>query len=160
MPLTPQDASLRARAICSLAPVVPVLVIHDAAHARPLAEALVAGGLPALEVTLRTPAALDAIRANPGIDQAGVAALIAYDRATIGGVIDRLEHKGLVERRVSARDRRAREVSLSEAGEEAFAEALPVVRALQEDILPGLSAEERRSFLELAARVAASQAGD
>ncbi|SHE86336.1 2-dehydro-3-deoxyphosphogluconate aldolase / (4S)-4-hydroxy-2-oxoglutarate aldolase [Ruegeria intermedia] len=53
----------RTREICALAPIVPVLVVDDAAHAHPLAEALVAGGLPALEVTLRTPAALDAIRA-------------------------------------------------------------------------------------------------
>lgn len=45
------------------APVVPVVVIEDAADAVPLARALVAGGLPAVEVTLRTPAALDAIRA-------------------------------------------------------------------------------------------------
>ena len=51
-------------AIMRLAPVIPVIVIDDAAHARPLAEALVAGGLPALEVTLRTPAALDAIRGD------------------------------------------------------------------------------------------------
>lgn len=43
------------------APVIPVLVVDDAAHARPLAEALVAGGLPLLEVTLRTPAALEVI---------------------------------------------------------------------------------------------------
>ncbi|MGO4914981.1 bifunctional 4-hydroxy-2-oxoglutarate aldolase/2-dehydro-3-deoxy-phosphogluconate aldolase [Pseudogemmobacter sp. W21_MBD1_M6] len=62
MNVTPQDASKRAFEVCSLAPVVPVLVIDDVAHARPLAEALVAGGLPALEVTLRTPAALDVIR--------------------------------------------------------------------------------------------------
>lgn len=55
--------SQRTREICALAPIVPVLVVEDAAQARPLAEALVAGGLPALEVTLRTPAALDAIRA-------------------------------------------------------------------------------------------------
>ncbi len=60
--MTPQEASERAEAICRLAPVVPVLVIDDLAHARPLAEALVKGGLPALEVTLRTPVALDAIR--------------------------------------------------------------------------------------------------
>ncbi|MFJ2647166.1 bifunctional 4-hydroxy-2-oxoglutarate aldolase/2-dehydro-3-deoxy-phosphogluconate aldolase [Streptomyces sp. NPDC087420] len=46
-----------------LAPVIPVVVLHDAADAVPLARALVAGGLPAIEVTLRTPAALDAIRA-------------------------------------------------------------------------------------------------
>jgi 2-dehydro-3-deoxyphosphogluconate aldolase / (4S)-4-hydroxy-2-oxoglutarate aldolase len=60
--MTPQQASLRAREIAALAPIIPVLVVDDAAHARPLAEALVAGGLPALEVTLRTPAALDVIR--------------------------------------------------------------------------------------------------
>lgn len=63
MTLSPRDASQRTREICALAPIIPVLVIEDAATARPLAEALVAGGLPALEVTLRTPAALDAIRA-------------------------------------------------------------------------------------------------
>jgi 2-dehydro-3-deoxyphosphogluconate aldolase/(4S)-4-hydroxy-2-oxoglutarate aldolase len=45
------------------APVIPVIVIHDLAHAIPLADALVAGGLPVLEVTLRTPAGLAAIEA-------------------------------------------------------------------------------------------------
>ena len=49
--------------VLDLAPVIPVVVIEDAADAVPLARALVAGGLPAIEVTLRTPAALDAIRA-------------------------------------------------------------------------------------------------
>ncbi|MGI3184112.1 bifunctional 4-hydroxy-2-oxoglutarate aldolase/2-dehydro-3-deoxy-phosphogluconate aldolase [Nioella aestuarii] len=60
--MTPQQASIRAREIAALAPIIPVLVVDDAAHAEPLAQALVAGGLPALEVTLRTPAALDVIR--------------------------------------------------------------------------------------------------
>ncbi|NPD21116.1 bifunctional 4-hydroxy-2-oxoglutarate aldolase/2-dehydro-3-deoxy-phosphogluconate aldolase [Alterinioella nitratireducens] len=60
--MTPQTASAEARRIAALAPIIPVLVVEDAAHARKLAEALVAGGLPALEVTLRTPAALDVIR--------------------------------------------------------------------------------------------------
>ena len=61
--MTPSDMSHRAISICKLAPVVPVLVVNDASKAADLATALVAGGLPALEVTLRTPAALDAIRA-------------------------------------------------------------------------------------------------
>jgi 2-dehydro-3-deoxyphosphogluconate aldolase/(4S)-4-hydroxy-2-oxoglutarate aldolase len=52
-----------ARPLLALAPVIPVLTIKDAAVAVPLARALVAGGLPVIEVTLRTPAALDAIRA-------------------------------------------------------------------------------------------------
>lgn len=61
--MTPAQQSAKAAEICRLAPVVPVLVIDELAHAAPLAKALVAGGLPALEVTLRTPVALDAIRA-------------------------------------------------------------------------------------------------
>lgn len=48
--------------IMTLAPVIPVLVIEDIEHALPIAEGLVAGGLPVLEVTLRTPCAIDAIR--------------------------------------------------------------------------------------------------
>ncbi|MHC0053160.1 bifunctional 4-hydroxy-2-oxoglutarate aldolase/2-dehydro-3-deoxy-phosphogluconate aldolase [Actibacterium sp. D379-3] len=60
--MTPAEASLKTEALCCLAPVIPVLVIDDASTARPLAEALIKGGLPVLEVTLRTPAALDAIR--------------------------------------------------------------------------------------------------
>lgn len=67
MSLTPQDASRRTRDLCALAPIVPVLVIADLAHARPMAEALVAGGLPVLEVTLRTPVALDVIRAMASV---------------------------------------------------------------------------------------------
>ncbi|AFC84563.1 bifunctional 4-hydroxy-2-oxoglutarate aldolase/2-dehydro-3-deoxy-phosphogluconate aldolase [Frateuria aurantia] len=46
-----------------LAPVIPVVIIDDARLAVPMARALVAGGIPAIEITLRTPAALDAIRA-------------------------------------------------------------------------------------------------
>ena len=60
--MTPLEASAATAKTCQLAPVVPVLVVDDAASAADLARALVAGGLPALEVTLRTPAALDAIR--------------------------------------------------------------------------------------------------
>ncbi len=60
--MTPEHASTLTARVCALAPVVPVLVIDDASRAEGLARALVAGGLPALEVTLRTPAALDAIR--------------------------------------------------------------------------------------------------
>ncbi len=56
------------------APVIPVLIIDDAAHARPIAEALVRGGLPVLEVTLRTPAALEVISEMSKVDGAIVGA--------------------------------------------------------------------------------------
>ena len=66
--MTPAEQSRLAARICRLAPVVPVIVVDDLAHAKPLAMALVAGGLPALEVTLRTPVALDAIRAMAEVE--------------------------------------------------------------------------------------------
>lgn len=60
--------------IMQTAPVIPVLVIEDAAHAVPIAQALVAGGLPVLEVTLRTAAALDVIKAMKQVPGAIVGA--------------------------------------------------------------------------------------
>lgn len=66
--MTPSEASRLTAEICGLAPVVPVLVIDDPARAADLARALVAGGLPALEVTLRTPGALEAIRAMAAVE--------------------------------------------------------------------------------------------
>jgi len=66
--MTPEEQSERAAEICGLAPVVPVLVVEDADRAANLARALVAGGLPALEVTLRTDAALDVIREMAAVE--------------------------------------------------------------------------------------------
>lgn len=60
--MTPEHASDLTARICALAPVIPVLVVENPGSAADLARALIAGGLPALEVTLRTPAALDVIR--------------------------------------------------------------------------------------------------
>lgn len=95
-------------------------------------------------------AALDAIAQQPDIDQASLAATIGFDRATIGGVVDRLEQKGLLQRVVSAQDRRARRLHLTSAGERLLAASRPVVEALQADILAPLSAAERAAFLVLA----------
>jgi DNA-binding MarR family transcriptional regulator len=95
-------------------------------------------------------AALDAIHNQPGADQATVAELIAYDRATIGGVIERLEQKGWVDRVVSERDRRARELSLTAEGQRTFKALVPVVRDLQGEILQALGEADRARFLKLA----------
>jgi DNA-binding MarR family transcriptional regulator len=95
-------------------------------------------------------AALDAIAQQPGIDQASLAATISFDRATIGGVIDRLESKGLVQRVVSTQDRRARQLHLTPEGEQLLAASRPVVESLQTDILAPLSPSERTTFLALA----------
>jgi 2-dehydro-3-deoxyphosphogluconate aldolase / (4S)-4-hydroxy-2-oxoglutarate aldolase len=70
------------------APVIPVLVIDDAAHARPIAEALVAGGLRVLEVTLRTAAALDVIREMKAVKGAIVGAGTVLNEADLRASID------------------------------------------------------------------------
>lgn len=104
-------------------------------------------------------AALDALRHNPSIDQARVADLIAKDRATTGAVVDRLRQKGLVARVVNTRDRRARELTLTDEGLALIAALTPLVVALQAEILPGLSAAEYRQFVALAAKVVRASAG-
>ncbi|AOW12775.1 MarR family transcriptional regulator [Hydrogenophaga crassostreae] len=103
-----------------------------------------------LDLTSVQFAALDAINQQPDTDQATLAANISFDRATIGGVIDRLEQKGLVQRVVSEQDRRARQLRLTTEGEHLLAASRPVVEALQADILAALSPTERASFLALA----------
>jgi len=98
-------------------------------------------------------AALEAIYEHPGTDPARVAELIAYDRATIGGVIDRLEKKGWVLRVISERDRRARELSLTVQGNQIRAALQPIVQDLQSDILHPLNEADRACFINLAQQV-------
>ena len=73
--------------IMRLSPVIPVLTIHDAVQARPIGEALVRGGLRVLEVTLRTPEALDAISELSGIDGAIVGAGTVLNEVQLGDCI-------------------------------------------------------------------------
>ncbi len=74
--------------IMQTAPVIPVIVVDEVEHARPLARALVAGGLPVLEVTLRTPVALDAIRVMSEVDGAIVGAGTVTNQRELAEAID------------------------------------------------------------------------
>lgn len=74
--------------IMRTAPVIPVLVIDDAANARPIAEALVAGGLTVLEVTLRTPAAIEVIREMAKVEGAIIGAGTVLNEAQLDAAID------------------------------------------------------------------------
>ena len=74
--------------IMQTAPVIPVIVVDEVEHAVPLARALVAGGLRVLEVTLRTPAALDAIRAMKQVDGAIVGAGTVTNQQELSAAID------------------------------------------------------------------------
>ena len=74
--------------IMQTAPVIPVIVVDEVEHAVPLARALVAGGLRVLEVTLRTPAALDAIRAMKQVEGAIVGAGTVTNQTELAAAID------------------------------------------------------------------------
>lgn len=110
-----------------------------------------------VELTSVQFAALDALSREPGMDQAQLAARIAYDRATIGDVVKRLVQKGLVARTVSETDRRARSLHLTPEGAAALEGARPVVTRLQAEILEGLSEEEAAQFIALARKAVAPQ---
>ena len=76
------------RALLSQAPVIPVVTIHDLAHAVPLAEALCAGGLTVIEVTLRTAAALPAIQAmRKAVPQAVIGAGTVVSREQLAAAV-------------------------------------------------------------------------
>mgnify|MGYP000710598287 CR=1 FL=1 len=81
--MTAHEASARTRAMCLLGPIIPVLVVNDAAKAKPLAEALVAGGLKVLEVTMRTPEALDVIAEMAQVEGAVVGAGTVLSREDV-----------------------------------------------------------------------------
>ena len=74
--------------VMQMAPVIPVLVVKDAAHAQPIAQALVTGGLPVLEVTLRTEAALDVIREMAKVKGAFVGAGTVLNEQQLDRAID------------------------------------------------------------------------
>ncbi|MCR8550999.1 MarR family transcriptional regulator [Salipiger sp. P9] len=100
-------------------------------------------------------AALSMLNDHPDIDQATLAGLIAYDRVTLGGVVNRLAARGLIERKVSATDRRARQLRLTDAGAALLKNALPVIDRIQETILKDLNAQERDSLLGLLRKMTA-----
>jgi MarR family transcriptional regulator, temperature-dependent positive regulator of motility len=94
-------------------------------------------------------AALAAISANPGIDQITLAGLIAYDRTTITGVIDRLVQKNLVIREPSSRDRRARVLTITTEGKKTLRAITPAVEAAQATMLRGLTGAEAKELMRL-----------
>jgi DNA-binding MarR family transcriptional regulator len=94
-------------------------------------------------------AALQVVGNQPGIDQRTLARTIALDTSTTGGVIDRLEARGWLERRMSPEDRRARLLHLTDPGEQALAETVPAMLRAQEQIMAPLTARQRSEFMRL-----------
>lgn len=98
-------------------------------------------------------ATLAAAYDQPGLDQRSLAAAIRFDTSTIGGVIDRLEKRGLIQRNAAPHDRRLRLLTVTPDGEALLAEVLPRVHAVQERLLAPLNPAERPQFIGLMRRI-------
>ena len=90
---------------------------------------------------------------QPGIDQRTLARAISFDTSTIGGVLDRLEARGLLTRSHDAADRRVRLLHLTPGGQALLAGVVPLMQRTQERILDPLSAAERKAFMSMMRRV-------
>lgn len=98
-------------------------------------------------------AALVALAAHPGTDATRLSNMIAFDRSTIGNVLDRLEKRELIERRSSPEDRRQRLIFLTNQGLKLLEDCKEAVDRVQNRIVGVLSREERETFLKLMARI-------
>lgn len=87
-------------------------------------------------------------------DQVRLAGSLALDRTTIGVVVKNLEGRGLVERRPSEKDRRAKLISITSLGQALVTDVAPSVDAAQDRMLAPLTDQERRRFLDLLQKVA------
>ena len=98
-------------------------------------------------------AALRALHECPGVEQAKLAELIAYDRSTIGGLVDRLEAKGYAARSSDAADRRLKRLNLTPAGQAVFDALHARVRAVSTRFVSPLSTAETEQLLSLLERL-------
>ncbi len=121
-------------------------------HFRRLHQIAVAIFLQETEPTGLTPvqyAVLQSAFNTPSVDQRTLAATIGQDTSTIGGVVDRLEARGLLQRNASPGDRRVRLLTLTEAGQELLVRAIPGMRRAQERMLQPLPERERAEFMRM-----------
>ena len=98
-------------------------------------------------------AALVAIRTHPGIDATRLSAVIAFDRSTLGSVIERLEAKKYVERKPAREDKRVKLLHLTRIGATVLREIMPAVDRAQARMLQPLKPADRKALLVLLAQL-------
>ena len=118
-----------------------------------ISSALFAEECGAFDITSVQFAAMMAIQANPDIDATRLSSLVAFDRSTLGNVLERLETKGWVRRDPSPEDRRVKLLSITPAGEQLLDAIEPAVLATQKRILKPLAPNDRKTFLRLLAEM-------
>src|SRR2546423_13343224 len=146
------------RRISSPMPSKPPPITMDAVYTAPgylfrrmqqIAVAIFVEECRAYDLTPGQYAALVAIRTHPGIDATRLSAVIAFDRSTLGNVIERLEAKQLIERKPSRQDKRVKLLYLTKAGAALLRDIMPSVDRAQARLLQPLKAADRKMLLGL-----------
>ena len=126
---------------------------HLIRRAQQIAVAIFIEECAAFDLTPVQYAAMVAIQENEGIDATRLSAQIAFDRSTLGNVLERLESRGLVERYASPDDKRVKLLKLTPLGRTMTRRAEEAVRRTQDRILAPLDPSNRRVLLELLAQL-------
>ena len=139
-------------------PSKPLPITIDAVYAAPgylfrrmqqIAVSIFMEECKAFDLTPVQYAALIAIHTHPGIDATRLSAVIAFDRSTLGSVIERLEAKRLIERKPSNEDKRIKLLYLTKPGVSVLRDIVPSVEKAQARILQPLKAADRKLLLSL-----------
>jgi MarR family transcriptional regulator, lower aerobic nicotinate degradation pathway regulator len=139
-------------------PSKPAPITMDAVYAAPgylfrrmqqIAVALFVEECKAFDLTPVQYASLVAIHTHPGIDATRLSAVIAFDRSTLGSVIERLETKKLIDRKPSGEDKRVKLLYLTKAGATTLRDIMPSVERAQARMLQPLKAPDRKTLLSL-----------
>ena len=139
-------------------PSKPAPITMDAVYAAPgylfrrmqqIAVALFVEECRAFDLTPVQYASLVAIHTHPGIDATRLSAVIAFDRSTLGNVIERLETKSLVERKPAREDKRVKLLSLTKAGAALLRDIVTSVERAQARMLQPLKPADRKTLLAL-----------
>jgi DNA-binding MarR family transcriptional regulator len=139
-------------------PSKPAPITMDAVYTAPgylfrrmqqIAVALFVEECSAFDLTPVQYAALVAIHTHPGIDATRLSAVIAFDRSTLGSVIERLQAKKLIDRKPSGGDKRVKLLYLTRAGAAVLRDIMPSVERAQARMLQPLKAADRKALLVL-----------
>jgi len=126
---------------------------HLIRRSQQIAVALFFEELREFKITPPQYASLIAIQDHSGIDQRGLADLVAIDRSTIGSMLQRLEKKGLIRRVTPSEDQRVKRLHITAAGRDLLARSRKAIERSQERILAPLTAQERVAFLRMLAKL-------
>jgi len=122
---------------------------------RQIAVAIFLDEMAVFDVTAVQYATLAAARANPGMDQRALGDLIAVDRSTIGTLLGRLEHRGLVTRKTPKDNQRIKRVYLTDKAYELLNESADAIERVQQRIIAPLTKSEQATFMALLSKLVA-----